>query len=445
MFKLGGLKERELKKLEEEAARLGKSSFSFAFFMDKQKEERERGVTISCTCKEFFTEKYHYTIIDAPGHRDFIKNMIGGASKADVALLMVPADKGGFETAIQKGDHKTKAVSGQTREHAKLCYLLGIKKIIIGVNKMDASSVNFSEERFNEIKSEMLKMVEKFGYKKAEATIPVIPISGFQGDNLIEKSDKMPWYKGFQVKVGKETVQGHTLLDALNNVAKPPKRKPEAPFRMPVSGVFNIKGVGDVITGKVEQGSIKPGQEVVFAPSNTTGKVFTIEMHHKKYDSASHGDNVGLNVKGLSKDNKPKVGDVMFLVNDPNDKTPRAKVKRFTATVNVADHPGQLKPANEEGKGGFTPSVHIRTAKVPCRMVAINWKMGKSTGKQKISEGIKFIEKNDNAEVVFEPKMPIFAETFKSCEGLGRIAVMDSNSLVMLGAISNVEYAEIKK
>jgi translation elongation factor EF-1alpha len=142
LFELGGIPERELEKLKEEAAALGKQSFAFAFYMDRQKEERERGVTISCTTKEFFTDRWHYTIIDAPGHRDFIKNMISGAAQADVCLLMVPAD-GNFTTAIQKGDHKAAEIQGQTRQHARLINLLGVKQLICGVNKMDSDVAGY--------------------------------------------------------------------------------------------------------------------------------------------------------------------------------------------------------------------------------------------------------------------------------------------------------------
>merc|ERR1712070_566752 len=165
LFELGGLSEREMTKLQAEADAVGKGSFAFAFFMDKSKDERARGVTIACTTKEFFTENYHYTIIDAPGHKDFIKNMISGASQADVACLMVPAATGGFETAIQKGDGTEKSVKGQTRHHCELCNLIGIKQLMICVNKMDDKSVNYGQDRFENIKSEMLRMAKQSGWR----------------------------------------------------------------------------------------------------------------------------------------------------------------------------------------------------------------------------------------------------------------------------------------
>jgi elongation factor 1-alpha len=431
MFKLGGINERTLEKLKKEAEAQGKASFAFAFFMDKSKDERARGVTIACTTKEFFTEKYHYTIIDAPGHRDFIKNMISGASQADVALLMVPANRGGFETSIQKGNHKKGEVQGQTRQHARLLHLLGVEQIICGINKMDDKSVGYSEERYTEIKSEVQKMLTKIGFKTKK--IPFVPMSGWQGDNLIEASTNMPWYTGFSVKPKKKTVEGHTLLDALNDVVSCPKRPTKKPFRMPVSGVYKIKGVGDVITGRIEQGVLKPNQQVEFAPTGVAGKAFSIEMHHKSVAKAGPGDNVGVNVKGLPKENMPKAGDVMFVQNEDGDDSPPAAAQTFRAAVFVQDHPGQLKCARN-GKGGFTPSIHVRTAKAPCQMLEILWKRGKSTSNVKV-ESPMFIEAGDEAEVIFKPKMPLCVDAYDVCKPLGRMAAMDSNSLIMLGRV----------
>merc|ERR550534_1752847 len=229
---------------------------------------------------------------------------------------MVPANKGGFETSIQKGNHKKGEVQGQTRQHARLLHLLGVEQVIVGVNKMDSTKPKpYSEERFKEINKEVKKMLTKIGFKTKK--IPFVPMSGFKGDNLIEESQNMDWYKGFKVKPKKKEVEGKTLLDALNNVVHVPKRPTKKPLRMPVSGVYKIKGVGDVITGRVEQGTLKPGPNVVFAPTGVSGKCFSIEMHHKTVPKA--------------------------------------------------------------GPGGFTPSIHVRTAKAPCQLMKILWKRGKST------------------------------------------------------------------
>jgi len=301
LFKLGGISEREMTKLKDEAKVLGKDSFAFAFFMDTQKAERERGITISCTTKEFFTPQYHYTIVDAPGHRDFIKNMISGASCADTAVLMVPAD-GGFTTAVAKGDHKAAEVMGQTRMHATLLNLLGINQLIVGVNKMDSDTAKYSKERYEEIRDEMKLMLKQCGWNpKTIENVPILPISGWCGDNLIEKSANMKWWTGVDAKNQEDkTVHMDTLLEALDKFVCTPKREDGAPLRMPVSGNYQIKGVGTVITGRIEQGTLKPGDEVIFLPTHTAaneckGRVFSIEMHHKSLPEAHSGDNIGIN------------------------------------------------------------------------------------------------------------------------------------------------------
>jgi len=435
IFELGGIPEREMQKLKDEAEKLGKGSFAFAFYCDTQKEERARGVTIACTTKEFFTPTKHYTVIDAPGHRDFIKNMITGASQADVALLMVPAD-GNFTTSIAKGDHKAGEVQGQTRQHAVLINLLGVKQLIVGINKMDCDLAKYSKERYTEIRDEVVHMLTKIGYKKdfIEKETPILPISGWIGDNLLKKSDKMPWWNGQDVTLAGETIHVETLLDALEKVVKIPARSPDAIMRTPISGVYKIKGVGDVLTGRVEQGSVKPGDEVVFLPTHTastscTGKVFTVEMHHKSVERALAGDNVGLNIKGLNKDNMPRVGDVMILKSD----TSIGRVKSFVAQVQILNHPGELKV-------GYCPIGFVRTGRSAVKMTRIAWKIGKETGNQK-QENPQNLKANEMAEVEFEPQQAFVLDTFKNCEGLGRIAIMEGNSVVMLGKVTKVEKA----
>jgi elongation factor 1-alpha len=374
IFELGGIPEREMEKLKAEAETLGKSSFAFAFSMDKSKAERARGVTIACTTKEFFTESYHYTIVDAPGHRDFIKNMISGASQADVALLMVPAD-GNFTAAIARGNHKQGVVQGQTRQHARLINLLGVKQLIVGINKMDCDTAKYSKERYDEVKEEMASMLVKVGWKKMFVAncVPFMPISGWVGDNLIEKTNNMAWWSGTTIKVNKKPLTCVTLLDCLEKMVKIPERPSTANLRMPVSGVYKIKGVGDVITGRVEQGTVEVGVEMVFLPTHTaskgcTGKIFSIEMHHKTHATAFPGDNVGLNVKGLDKQNMPRVGDVMIKSSDSSLEA----CGKFTAQVQVLDHPGELKV-------GYSPIAFIRTGRTAARMASITWKVGKET------------------------------------------------------------------
>jgi len=434
IFELGGISEREVEKLKTEADNLGKSSFAFAFYMDRQKEERERGVTISCTTKEFFTDSYHYTVIDAPGHRDFIKNMITGASQADVALLMVPSD-GNFATAISKGNAKAGEVQGQTRQHSVLINLLGVKQLIIGVNKMDCSVAGYGEKRYTEIRDEMKHMLKKVGWKKdfVDNQLPIMPISGWIGDNLIKKSDKMGWWKGMDVKaVDGSMVHVETLYDCLEKFVKAPKRNSDGAMRVPLSGVYKIKGVGDVLTGRVEQGRVKPGDDCMFLPTHTastscTGKVFTVEMHHKNVPEASQGDNVGMNVKGLPKDNMPRVGDIMVLKTDESIN----RTKSFYTQVQVLNHPGELKV-------GYCPIAFVRTGRSAVRLAEISWKMGKETAGQK-AESPASIKAGEMGLVKFEPQQAFVVDSFKVCEGLGRVAIMEGNSVVMLGKVTKTE------
>jgi len=433
LFDLGGIDAREMEKLKALAEELGKGSFAFAFYMDRQKEERERGVTIACTTKEFFTDKWHYTIIDAPGHRDFIKNMISGAAQADVALLMVPAD-GNFTTAIQRGNHKQGLVQGQTRQHARLLNLLGVKQIIVGINKMDCDVAKYSEARYNEIKDEMINTMKKVGWKGEflDKNVPILPISGWMGDNLLEKSTNMPWWKGKDVLDAKgNTVHVDTLKDCLNDMIYPPARDTGKALRLPISGIYKIKGVGDVLAGRVEQGVVKPGAEVLFLPTHTkgvpcTGKVFTVEMHHKSVPEANPGDNVGMNMKGLTSTNMPHSGDVMIEKADGTLK----HVKDFTAMLQTLEIPGELKR-------GYSPIGFVRTGRAACKLSDIDFKKGKETGGKK-AESPHSLKSNEMAQCKFEPLQPFMVDSFKNCEGLSRIAFLDGNTAVMLGKVMKV-------
>lgn len=444
IFELGGINQREMDKLQAEADAVGKGSFAFAFYMDRQKEEQQRGVTISVTTKEFFTETKHYTILDCPGHRDFIKNMLTGSSQADVAVLMVPAD-GNFTTALAKGDHKKNEVQGQTRQHALLLNLLGVKQLVVCINKMDCDSAKYSEARYTECRDEAMNMLQKVGWKKDFLTkrSAFLPISGFKGDNLVKPSENMPWWKGVDLDMNGEKVHVHTLVDFLDKAVMPPERNADGLMRVPISGVYNIKGVGDVLTGRVEQGTVNTGDEVVFLPRHTegnpcTGKVFSIEMHHRTEPNAPAGKNVGMNIKGLNKNYKPKVGDVMVRKADKS----LGVCQSFTAQVQIMNHPGKLA-------SGYTPIAFVRTGRSACRMTRVHWKMGKETGGKKMENTAEpdskedkafTIQANEVAEVTFVPQQPFVVDTFKNCEGLGRVAIMEGNGVVMLGKVIRTEF-----
>jgi len=367
--------------------------------MDKLKSERERGITIDISLWQFESPKYHFTIIDAPGHRDFIKNMITGTSQADCAILMIASPQGEFEAGISK--------EGQTREHALLAFTLGVKQMIVCMNKMDEKTVNFSEARYDEIKKEVCEFLKKVGYKPD--TIPFIPISGWNGDNMLERSPNTPWYKG------------PILIEALDKI-EPPKRPTEKPLRVPLQDVYKIGGIGTVPVGRVETGILKPGMTVYFAPSNVKSEVKSVEMHHEALAEAIPGDNVGFNVKNLSVTDI-KRGNV---AGDEKNDPPR-EVENFTAQVIIMNHPGQIE-------NGYCPVLDCHTAHIACKFHEIKEKIDRRTGKA-TEEEPKFIKNGDSAIVIMKPTKPMCCETFTEYPPLGRFAVRDMKQTVAVGVI----------
>ena len=404
IYKCGGIDQRTIERFEKEAAQIGKSTFKYAWVLDKLKAERERGITIDISLWKFETEKYYFTIIDAPGHRDFIKNMITGTSQADVAILVVPADKGGFEAAYSK--------DGQSREHALLAYTMGIKQVILGVNKMD--TCDWSEERYNEIKDEMMKFLKKTGFKPEN--INPVAYSGWTGDNLVERSEKMPWYKG------------DTLLEALNKIT-PPARPSDKPLRLPLQDVYKIKGFGTVPCGRVETGILKPGMLVYFAPVGITTECKTVEMHHTSLEEALPGDNVGFNVKNVTlKDIKR--GNV---AGDSKNDPPKG-VSDFKAQVIIMNHPNSIK-------AGYTPVVDCHTAHIAVKFAKLLTKIDRRTGKEIESEP-KEVKNGESAIVFMEPQKPLVCETFATYPPLGRFAVRDMKRTVAVGVIKEITRKE---
>lgn len=406
IYKLGGIDKRTIEKFEKESAEMGKGSFKYAWVLDKLKAERERGITIDITLWQFETPKYHYTVIDAPGHRDFIKNMITGTSQADVALLVVPAEEGGFEGAFSK--------DGQTREHALLAYTLGVKQMICAINKMDAC--NYSESRFNEIQKELAAHLKRVGYPIDK--VPFVAISGFVGDNMIEKSDKMSWYKGM------------TLVEALDTMVLP-KRPTDKALRLPLQDIYKIGGIGTVPVGRIETGTLKSGMVVTFAPLGLTTEVKSVEMHHEVLNEAFPGDNVGFNVKNVSV-KELKRG---YVASDSKN-DPAKGCETFTAQVIVLRHPGEIK-------AGYAPVLDCHTAHIATRFKEIKEKVDRRTGKKvelSAEEAGKpiHIKNGDAAIVVMEPQKPMVVEPFTDYAPLGRFAVRDMKITVAVGVIKEV-------
>ncbi|RKP28710.1 translational elongation factor EF-1 alpha, partial [Metschnikowia bicuspidata] len=417
IFKCGGIDKRTIEKFEKEAADLGKGSFKYAWVLDKLKAERERGITIDIALWKFETPKYYVTVIDAPGHRDFIKNMITGTSQADCAILIIAGGTGEFEAGISK--------DGQTREHALLAYTLGVRQLIVAINKMD--TVKWEKERFEEIINETSNFVKKVGYNPR--TVPFVPISGWDGDNMIEPSPNCPWYKGWEKEIkGGGKVTGKTLLEAIDAI-EPPSRPTEKPLRLPLQDVYKIGGIGTVPVGRVETGVIKPGMVVTFAPAGVTTEVKSVEMHHEQLEQGVPGDNVGFNVKNVSV-KEIRRGNVC---GDSKNDPPKG-AESFTAQVIVLNHPGQIS-------NGYAPVLDCHTAHIACRFDTLLEKIDRRSGKS-LEDNPKFVKSGDAAIVKMVPQKPMSVEAFTDYPPLGRFAVRDMRQTVAVGVIKSVEKSD---
>jgi elongation factor 1-alpha len=416
IFKCGGIDKRTIEKFEKEAAELGKGSFKYAWVLDKLKSERERGITIDIALWKFETPKYNVTVIDAPGHRDFIKNMITGTSQADLAILIIAGGVGEFEAGISK--------DGQTREHALLSFTLGVRNMIVAVNKMD--SVKWSEDRFNEIVKETSNFVKKVGYNPK--TIAFVPISGWNGDNMIEPSTNCPWYKGWERETKNGTAKGKTILEAIDSM-EPPSRPVDKPLRLPLQDVYKIGGIGTVPVGRVETGVIKPGMVVTFAPAGVTTEVKSVEMHHEQIPEGTPGDNVGFNVKNVSV-KEIRRGNV---TGDSKNDPPKG-CDSFNAQVIIFNHPGQIS-------AGYAPVLDCHTAHIACKFEELIEKIDRRSGK-KVEDSPKFVKAGDAAIVKMVPSKPMCVETFTEYPPLGRFAVRDMRQTVAVGVIKGVEKSE---
>ncbi len=399
LYDTGSIREEEMRKFKEAAVEMKRETFEFAFVMDVHKEERERGVTIDIMHRPFETKKWYFTIIDCPGHRNFVKNMITGAAQADAAIFVVSAKQG-------------EGVQDQTKEHAWLIKVLGIQQLLVVLNKMDTN--NYDEKRFNEVKEEVTKLLKTIGYKVEE--IPFIPISAYLGDNVAKKSDKMPWYKG------------PTLVEALDEYIKEPEKPVEKPLRLPVQDVYAITGVGTVPVGRVETGVMKMGDTLIFEPSGVKGEVKSIEVHHQQIPEAKPGDNVGFNVRGINRTDI-KRGDV---AGHPDN--PPTVVKEFTAQIVVLQHPTVIT-------AGYTPVFHCHTASVACTVQEIIAKIDPRTGAV-AQEKPDFIKTGDAAKIRVVPAKPFVIEKQADFPELARFAIRDMGMAVAAGICLDVVKAK---
>jgi len=378
---------------EKLAAELGKAGFGFAYVMDGLKEERERGITIDVAHKEFFTPNYYFTVIDAPGHRDFVKNMITGTSQADAAVLCVAANDG---------------VNAQTKEHAFLARVLGVQQLIVNVNKMDISGVDYSQEKYDSVVTEVTDLLKMAGFKTDE--IPFIPCAALAGDNVFNKSENMPWYNGM------------TLFEAIDKIQMPPKPT-DRPLRLPIQDVYKISGIGTVPVGKIETGVLNVGKTVVFNPSQQSAEVKSIEMHHTNVEKAEPGDNVGFNVRGLAATDIRR-GDVAgYTDNEPmfvrHDET-------FVGQIQLMDIPKAIG-------SGYTPVFHAHTSQVAVRFVDL---LENSKTKE---ANPPFLKTGDAALVRFMPTKPMAIEQMDAFPELARFAIRDMGKTVAAGVCMKVE------
>ena len=391
----GHIEQHVIDKFEQEAAERGKAGFGFAYVMDGLKEERERGITIDVAHKEFYTPNYYFTVIDAPGHRDFVKNMITGTSQADAAVLNVAANDG---------------VNAQTKEHAFLARVLGVQQLIVNVNKMDISGVDWSQDKYNSVVAEVTNLLKMAGFNTDE--IPFIPCSAFDGDNVFNKSDKSPWYSG------------PTLFEAIDAIQMPPKPT-EMPLRLPIQDVYKISGIGTVPVGKIETGVLHAGKTVTFNPSQQSAEVKSIEMHHTMVDKAEPGDNVGFNVRGLSADDIRR-GDVAGYTDNPpmfvrHDET-------FVGQIQLMDIPKAIGV-------NYTPVFHAHTSQVAVRFVELL---------EKTTKGVKeanpaFLKTGDACLVRFGPTKPMAIEQMDTFPQLARFAIRDMGKTVAAGVCMKIE------
>jgi len=418
IYKCGGIDKRAIEKFEKEAQELGKGSFKYAWVLDKLKAERERGITIDIALWKFETTKYYVTVIDAPGHRDFIKNMITGTSQADCAVLIVAAGTGEFEAGISK--------NGQTREHALLAYTLGVKQMIVAVNKMDSTEPPFSEARYKEIVKEVGTYTKKIGYNPK--AIAFIPVSGWHGDNMLEASEKMAWFKGWEIERKEGNAAGKTLFEGLDSIL-PPKRPTEKPLRLPLQDVYKIGGIGTVPVGRVETGIIKPGMVVTFSPANLTTEVKSVEMHHESLTEALPGDNVGFNVKNVS---VKEIKRGMVAGDSKND--PPKQAKSFYGQVIILNHPGEIH-------AGYQPVFDCHTAHIACKFSELKEKIDRRSGKV-LEENPTKLKSGDAGMITLVPSKPMCVEAFSDYPPLGRFAVRDMKQTVAVGVIKTVEKSD---
>ncbi|XP_044532970.1 HBS1-like protein isoform X1 [Gracilinanus agilis] len=403
LYLLGNVNKRTMHKYEQESKKAGKASFAYAWVLDETGEERERGVTMDVGMTKFETKTKVITLMDAPGHKDFIPNMITGAAQADVAVLVVDASRGEFEAGFETG--------GQTREHGLLVRSLGVTQLAVAVNKMD--QVNWQQERFQEITGKLGHFLKQAGFK--ESDVAFIPTSGLSGENLITKSQSSELTKWYQ---------GQCLLEQIDSF-KPPQRSIEKPFRLCVSDVFKDQGSGFCVTGKIEAGYIQTGDRLLAMPPNETCTAKGIMLHDEPVDWAAAGDHVSLTLVGMDII-KINVGCIFCGPKEPIKACTRFRARILIFNIEI--------PITK----GFPVLLHYQTVSEPATIRRLISILHKSTG-EVTKKRPKLLTKGQNALVELQTQRPVALELYKDFKELGRFMLRYSGSTIAAGVVTEIK------
>ncbi|XP_070556539.1 uncharacterized protein [Ptychodera flava] len=402
LFLLGNVNKRTMHKYEQESKKAGKASFAYAWVLDETGEERERGITMDVGLTNFETTKKIVTLLDAPGHKDFIPNMITGAAQADVAILVVDASRGEFEAGFDSG--------GQTREHAMLVRSLGVTQLVVAVNKLD--NVDWSQERYSEIVAKLGHFLKQAGFKDSE--VAYIPCSGLTGENLVEhpKEARLKmWYNK------------HTLVEQIDKF-KPPKRPIDKPFRLCVSDVFKGMGSGFSVSGKIVSGNIQAGDRILVKPAGEQGNIKTVLVQDEDTKWACAGDHVTLTVTGIDQ-MRVNVGSMLCSPSEPIKATTKVNARVIIFNIDV--------PITR----GYPVVFHYQTLSEPATIKKLISLLNKSTG-EVIKKKPRCLVKQSNATICIETARPVCVELYKDYKDLGRFMLRSGGSTIAAGVITEI-------
>ncbi|GAA5984478.1 hypothetical protein JCM10908_003366 [Rhodotorula pacifica] len=403
LYLCGMVDKRTLEKYEREAKEAGRESWYLSWALDSTSQEREKGKTVEVGRAYFETDARRYTILDAPGHKSFVPSMISGAAQADVAVLVISARKGEFETGFEKG--------GQTREHAMLVKTAGVQKLVVVVNKMDDPTVNWDKERYDEIVSKLSPFLKGTGYN-LKTDVTFIPVSGFTGANIKVAADRKiaPW------------VEGEPLLTFLDQMPLL-DRKTNAPLMVPISEKYS--DMGCVVVGKLESGKVRKNQDLLLMPNKTPVQATAIynEME-EEVPMALSGDNVRIRLRGVE-DTDINVG---FVLTDP--KKPVRSVTQFEAQLVILDIKSIIS-------AGFSAVMHVHTASEEVTLVNLLHYYDRKTGR-KSRRPPQFAKKGMKIIALLETAQPVCVETFQIQPQLGRFTLRDEGKTIAIGKITKL-------